>query len=351
MKRVRVLVIDNSAYNRKAIADMLRKSSDIEVVAAATNGEEGLEKALTLKPDVATLDLNLPVMDGFSFLEIIMERMPLPVVVVSSRSYDADVIRALELGAVDFIAKPTARVSREILNIEEDLISKVRMISGLKMNNLKKWVDGHDLSGKKVKHAKVGDVIKGRFNVVAIGASTGGPPALESIFSSLPGDLHLAFVVSQHMPQGFTGAFARRLDRLSELEVKEAADGDGLVSGRVLIAPGGSHMIFVKAKDVVKVKIVERASEDIYAPSVDMMFSSIAENFGDKAAGVVLTGMGKDGSIGVQDIKRSGGIVIVESEETSIVYGMPKEVIKTGVVDDILPLDRIPTEIVRLDVG
>lgn len=351
MKKTGVLVIDDSAYNRKTITDMLHKSPGIDVVGVACDGEEGLKKALKLKPDIITLDLEMPVMDGFTFLRILMVNMPTPVVVVSARDDDVNVFKALELGAVDFLAKPTARISKELLSIEKDLLSKVRMVSELKMDNLQKRVASHKTShvvcpGREVMEQEIqGESV---FAVAAIGSSTGGPPALQSIFSSLPKKLPLSVVVSQHMPPGFTKAFSQRLNRLSDFEVKEAEDGDRVERGKALIAPGGSHMLFDKVGDETVVKICKRSNKDMYAPSVDKMFMSAAEVFEKRVIGVVLTGMGNDGKNGVKRINKFGGTVIAESEETSIVYGMPREAVGTGVVDKVLPLGEIAEEIVGM---
>ena len=355
MKRIRVLVIDDSAFNRRTISDMLKKSPDIEVIGTANDGEEGLKKAFTLKPDVITLDLEMPKIDGFSFLRILMAKMPMPVIVVSSRDDDANVFKALEFGAVDFLAKPTARISRDLLNIESDILSKVKGVSQLKMENLRKRIvdKGRTRSGQAKEPAKkiaadMESIYRGDFELLAIGSSTGGPPALQSIFTALPKDLPLAIVVSQHMPPGFTRAFADRLNRLSDVAIKEAEEGDLVEKGRILIAPGGTHMTFTRRRNEVSVNISAKTIDDMYAPSVDRMFSSAAEVFEDRSIGLVLTGMGSDGRKGVMDIKNAKGFIMAESEETAIVYGMPNEAVKTGKVDKILPLDQISTEIINL---
>ena len=350
MKKIKVLVIDDSAFNRRAISDMLEKSHDIKVVGTANDGEEGLKKAFALKPDVITLDLEMPKMDGFTFLRILMAKMPMPVLVVSSRDDDANVFRALEFGAVDFLAKPTARISRDLLNIEKDILSKVKVVSELKMDNLRKRIDSKGaIAPSAPQDVPVTEqVYEGGFDLLAIGSSTGGPPALQSIFTALPKDLPLAIVVSQHMPPGFTRAFADRLNRLSDVAIKEAEEGDHVKKGSVLIAPGGAHMTFSRKRGEVVVNITAKSSDDMYAPSVDRMFSSAAELFENRSIGLVLTGMGSDGKKGVMDIKRSKGFIMAESEETAIVYGMPNEAVKTGVVDKVLPLDRIAGEIINL---
>ena len=351
MKRIKVLVIDDSAFNRRTISDMLKKSPDIEVVGTANDGEEGLKKAFTLKPDVITLDLEMPKIDGFSFLRILMAKMPMPVIVVSSRDDDANVFKALEFGAVDFLAKPTAKISKDLLNIEKDILSKVKVVSELKMENLRKRIEDKGRTRSletKQSGPDMESIYRGNSELLAIGSSTGGPPALQSIFTALPKDLPLAIVVSQHMPPGFTRAFADRLNRLSDVTIKEAEEGDRIEKGRVLIAPGGTHMTFTRRKNEVSVNISAKTIDDMYAPSVDRMFSSAAKVFEDRSIGLVLTGMGSDGKKGVMDIKNANGFIMAESEETAIVYGMPNEAVKTGKVDKIVPLDQIPTEIINL---
>ena len=349
MEKTRVLVIDDSAYNRRALAEMLEKSSGIEVVGTATDGEQGLKKALILKPDVITLDLEMPVMDGFTFLRLLMVKMPTPVIVISARDDDANVFKALELGAVEFMSKPTARISKELMNIENDLVSKVEVLSNLSMDNVTKRMDAHvDTAPLKKTESKDEKKRKEKFEVLAIGSSTGGPPALQSLFTSLPTKFPLSVVVSQHMPPGFTRAFSDRLNRLLPFEVKEAKSGDKVVKGRVLIAPGGHHMTFKKVKDGVEVEISERNGNDIYAPSVDKMFTSVAEIFEERVIAVILTGMGNDGKNGVKKIKRSKGYIIAESEETAIVYGMPREAVNSGAVNKVLPLNEIASQLRKL---
>lgn len=349
MKKTKVLVIDDSAYNRRALAEMLEKSSGIEVVGTATDGEQGLKKALMLKPDVITLDLEMPVMDGFTFLRLLMVKMPTPVIVISARDDDANVFKALELGAVDFLSKPTTRISKELMNIENNLISKVEVLSNLRMDNVTKRMEGHAVNAPLKKHdITVVEKRKEKFEVVAIGSSTGGPPALQNLFTSLPSGFPLSIVVSQHMPPGFTRAFSERLNRLLPFDVKEAESGDKVVKGRILIAPGGYHMTFKKDNEGVKAEIAKRGDNDMYAPSVDKMFSSVTEVFGEKTIGIVLTGMGNDGKNGVKKIKKSKGYVIAESEETAIVYGMPREAVNTGAVDKVLPIDEISSQICKL---
>ncbi len=350
MKKIRVVVIDDSAYNRRTISKMLEGMPNVEVVGYATDGEEGIRKIIDLKPDLATLDLEMPKMDGFTLLRIVMNSFPTPIIVISSKSEDERVFKALELGAVDFIAKPTGKISDELLKIREDLHEKVRSVFNLNMAQIKRRealpVAATPPAGKKVEPLRPVQAVISKVDIIAIGASTGGPPALQNIFSAFTDKLPIAVVVSQHMPAGFTRAFADRLDRSTAMEVREAKDGDLVMPGRILIAPGGKNMVFKAANGEVVAKVVDPSPEDRYIPSVDAMFISLAEIYGPKLVAVVLTGMGNDGSRGVRAVKSAGGQVLAEAEDSAVVFGMPREAIATGLVDKIAPLDRMAREIV-----
>jgi two-component system, chemotaxis family, protein-glutamate methylesterase/glutaminase len=349
VKRIRVVVVDDSAYNRRTITKMLEGVPDVEVVGYAADGEEGIRKIIELKPDLVTLDLEMPKMDGFTLLRIIMNSFPTPVIVISSRSEDERVFKALELGAVDFIAKPTSKISDELLKIREDLQEKVRSVFNLNMAGLRKretlCFAETPLKKKKTVTSLPPPGLKAKVDIVAIGASTGGPPALQSIFSTFSEKLPIAIAVSQHMPSGFTKAFAERLNRSSAFTIREARDGDPVAPGSALIAPGGRNLVFERVNGAVIARVVEPSPTDRYIPSVDAMFASLAGIYGSKLLAVVLTGMGNDGSRGVRAVKKAGGEVLAEAEETSVVFGMPREAIATGLVDKVAPLDRMAREI------
>jgi two-component system chemotaxis response regulator CheB len=327
---------------------MLESVPEIKVVGYATDGEEGIRKVLDLRPDLVTLDLEMPRMDGFTLLRIIMNSCPTPVIVISSRNDDERVFKALELGAVDFVAKPSRTISEDLLNIHDDLIAKVRTTFSLNLSSItaRPAVKALPVAAPEMKRGTVvlSDTLSS-VDVVAIGASTGGPPALQGMLNSLGARLPFCVVISQHMPAGFTRTFAERLNRLSSLEVKEAQDGDVLLPGKAFVAPGGYNMVFQRREDSVVVRIVKPAAEDRFVPSVDAMFSSCAELFGRRLLGVVLTGMGNDGRRGVVSIKNAGGQILAESEQTAVVYGMPREAVATGMVDRIVPLDGMAREI------
>lgn len=345
---IRVLVIDDSAYNRRTIIKMLETVPEIQVISYAGNGEEGLRKVIDLQPDLITLDLEMPRMDGFTFLRIIMQNRPTPVIVVSSRAEDENVFRALELGAAEFVAKPSARVSPELFNIRDDLVRKIREVSRMDVRKvLDRPLPPLPLIKPAMPRPAPVPASGRRISQVVIGSSTGGPPALQTIFSAIREPIPVGFAVSQHMPPGFTRAFAERLNKFSALEIREAQSGEPMVPGSVLVAPGGKNLTFRRRQDEVVVQVVDPQPDQRYVPSVDEMFASAAEVFGDRVLGVVLTGMGNDGSRGVLKIKDRGGEMIAEAEESSVVFGMPKEAIATGKVDKVVPLPLIGREILR----
>jgi len=349
--KIRIVVVDDSAFSRRTITRMLESLDSVEVVGYATNGEEGIQKVIALKPDLVTLDLEMPKMDGFTLLRILTTRFSLPVIVISALSGADKVFRALELGALDFVAKPSSAASTDLLSIKEDLHKKVRQALYLTpAKQVKSDVKNAecDSTGAKPEKSteKAGGCGQLAVDLVAIGSSTGGPPALQQIFSSFKQQYPFAIVVSQHMPPGFTKAFAERLNRSSCFDIKEAEDGDPVLPGTALIAPGGKNLVFEVCGAQVTARIVNPSESDRYVPSVDVMFQSCAEIYCSRVTAVILTGMGNDGSRGVRIIKEHGGYVIAESEESAIVYGMPREAVATGVVDRSVPLDRIASELI-----
>lgn len=349
MKKIRIVVVDDSAFSRRSITRMLEGLDTVEVVGYATNGEEGIQKVIALKPDLVTLDLEMPKMDGFTLLRILTTRFSLPVIVISALRGADDVFKALELGALDFVAKPSSSASVDLLTIKEDLQKKVLQVLALKPGSLGRSSSGTDanrLQAEPDLTGKAGIGIHHAIDLVAIGTSTGGPPALQQIFSAFEQKYPFAIVVSQHMPAGFTKAFADRLNRTSLFDVKEAEDGDLVLPGRCLIAPGGRNMVFEVCGGQVTARIIAPSESDRYVPSVDVMLQSCAGIYRKRVMAVILTGMGNDGSKGIRFIKEQGGAVIAESEETSVVYGMPREAVATGVVDRCVPLGRIASEIV-----
>ena len=343
MKKIRVVVVDDSAYNRRAITRMLEELPGVEVVGYATNGEEGIRRVIDLTPDLVTLDLEMPRMDGFTMLRILMASTPVPVIVISSTSGDEKVFKALELGAVDFIAKPTTVISDELLKIQQDLHEKVQAVFKLNMARVQKR---NEPAPPVVEFPRPQAGETASIDLVAIGSSTGGPPALQRIFSAFSEPLPFAIAVSQHMPPGFTTTFAERLNRSTGFEVREAKDGDVMLPGRALIAPGGKNLLFTVSGGKVLAQVVAPGPKDRYVPSVDAMFTSLAGIYRSRMMAVVLTGMGNDGAKGVREAKRLGALVLAESEESAVVFGMPREAIATGMVDRVAPIDAMAREIV-----
>ncbi len=346
-KKIKALVVDDSAYNRMVISQMLADDAGIEVVASAHDGVDAIAKTLRLAPDVITLDLEMPNMDGFSFLRWLMKERPTPVLVLSSRSDSRSVFRALELGAVDFLAKPEARISKSIEGLRGELVAKVESIMHLEMSKVESAIALLDSEKPAPKPRKEDDarIEKGPIEVVAVASSTGGPPAIQAILSNLSPDLGAAIVIAQHMPAGFTKSFAERLNKLSPLVVSEAAAGDRVRPGTVLIAPGGYHLTVKRDREGLVTELAPWSPMDKYVPSADRMMISVAEACGSATLGVVLTGMGKDGAEGVYAIKKQKGQCLAESEESSVIFGMPQEAIRTGAVDKVLPLDKMAEEI------
>jgi two-component system chemotaxis response regulator CheB len=333
---IRVLVIDDSAFSRRTITRMLENSPLVQVVDVARDGEEALRKTFELEPDLITLDLEMPRMDGFTYLRLVMSKRPTPVMVISGRGDDQDVFKALDLGAVDFIAKPSPRATPELESIQQELIRKVHAIRDLRIDKVRDRMDAPPTVA--VDRARRPSHVP---EVVVIGSSTGGPAALMQVFGSFVEPPAGAFLVSQHMPSGFTQGFADRLDRLTRMRAREARDGDAPEPGLVLMAPGGSHMLLEPSRGGPVVRLVEGSRSDKYVPSVDKLFESASKCYGANLLAVVLTGMGDDGRRGVRAVDAAGGQVVAESEKTAVIFGMPLQAIRTGVVDAVLPLAEI----------
>jgi two-component system, chemotaxis family, protein-glutamate methylesterase/glutaminase len=334
---VRVLVVDDSALMRKMIPQMLAADDSIEVVGTAMDGSFCLKKIEELRPNVVTLDLEMPGMNGIDTLKEIMRRNPVPVIVFSSHSTEGASVtmKALGLGAFDFVTKPKD-ASAHMTETGRELIAKVKAAAACK---LKPRV----LSGVPAKPAKVSQANTNPTRVVAIGVSTGGPQAMEYVLSGLPGDFPGSIVVVQHMPDGFTEMFAKRLDELSALRVKEAQSGDVLQPGRVLICPGNRHL---KVKRLPLGDIAVLSDEprvNGHRPSVDVLLRSVADEFKAQAVGVLMTGMGDDGAEGLGAIKKAGGMTVAQSEDSCVVYGMPKAAIERGYASRVVSLDAMAT--------
>ncbi|MFA5099795.1 MAG: chemotaxis response regulator protein-glutamate methylesterase [Candidatus Omnitrophota bacterium] len=341
-RKIRVLVVDDSFLMRKIISDIINSDPDLEVIGKAKDGQEAIEKAMDLDPDVITLDLNLPVVDGIDVLSKVMKHHPTRVIMFSAytRSGASATMRALELGAVDFIAKPSGEISLGIEKLQEEIITKIKLAAEV---NIDKYLAGVAVSAPPAALPSR-SVIK---KVVVIGASTGGPKAIMEIMQGLGENLPACFLIVQHMPKGFTMSFAERISWQSGMRAKEAEEGDILAEGKIYVAPAGYHMTLDRRPDGVRIRLNQDPQVNFVRPSIDVTMFSAAEVFGKDCIGVILTGMGKDGAEGARKIKEAGGTVIIQDEKSSVVWGMPRAVSKEGVVDEVLPITEIPQAIAR----
>jgi two-component system, chemotaxis family, protein-glutamate methylesterase/glutaminase len=339
---IRVLIVDDSAFVRQALTRMLGGAPDIEVVGTAVDGKEGWEKALDLRPDVVTLDVKMPRMDGLEALRRIMADCPTAVLLLSSQTKEgAEVtLRGLELGAMDFVDKSRVQGHMNLLSLAEELQAKVRALASVPRSRLQLPPVVRETGPKALPAQHTA-----RAQIVVIGTSTGGPPALQAIIPRLPEALPCAVLVVQHMPVGFTRSLAERLDGRSVVPVREAADGELVARGTVYIAPAGRHMKVRRRGQETRVWLDDEPRSALHRPSVDVLMASVAKAYGEHALGVILTGMGSDGVEGLRAIRDAGGMTLAESEETCVIYGMPKAAVEAGVVDRSVALTRVADEI------
>ena len=336
-RRIRVLVIDDSAFVRKAVTRMLAAVADIEVVGMAADGEEGLRMARELQPDVVTLDVRMPRLGGLETLERLMAEQPLPVLLLSSLTQEgAEVtLRGLELGAMDFVDKSSVQ-TMSLLSLAEQLVAKIRALDGARVRTRPHTARPRGAA------AATGAA---RAQVVVVAASTGGPAALQTVIGALPAAFPATVLVVQHIPRGFTRSLAERLDARSAIPVREAREGDAVEPGRVIVAPAGVHTRLRREGETVAVVLDEEPRDALHRPSADVAMASAARAYGPNVLGVVLTGMGADGTEGLRAIRARGGLTLAESEETCVIFGMPKAAIEAGVVDRVVSLDRVAEEI------
>ncbi len=359
MAQVRVLVVDDSAFMRKAISMMLESDPDIKVVGMGRNGEEGVELVEKLKPDVVTLDIEMPRMDGLTALKHIMAKNPTPVMMVSSLTTDgaSATLDALNLGAVDFIPKQLSFVALDIVKIKEELLAKIKHIAKNKrllMSRVRMQSKAALLSASKPANIKypTGPTTtlvckgKGSRSIIAIGSSTGGPPALQAIIPKLPKNLPVPVTVVQHMPPTFTKSLADRLNSLSSVQVKEAEADEPLNPGVVYIAPGDKHLIVKGTATKGRILLSDEPTDTLHKPAVNVMMKSVAGIHGRSTLGVILTGMGNDGMEGLRLVKEKGGCVFAQNEESCVVYGMPRSVVEADLADKVIHIDKMAQEIV-----
>lgn len=350
--QVKVLVVDDSAFMRQIIIKMLEADPVIKVVGYARDGQEALEKIQRLKPDVVTMDVEMPGLNGLETLEKIMCIQPTPVLMLSAVTTKGAqaTMRALELGAVDFVAKPEKRLDIGLL--ANELPIKVKMAAGVAVSKVCRAGKVEPIISQPPQFYRPPDLIPSRKNkieVVAIGTSTGGPAALNTLFRTLPADLPVGVLVAQHMPPGFTTSLAQRLNDLGRMPVKEAQDGDLIEPGKAFLAPAGWQMEAIREADKVRVRIAKESPiETLFKPSVDVLFLSVAKAFGGNSLGVVMTGMGNDGTRGLKAMKDVQAYGLAEAESTCIVYGMPRSVVEAGLADKVVPLHQLAEEIVKV---
>jgi two-component system chemotaxis response regulator CheB len=343
---VDVLVVDDSALMRRIIAHLLESDPRIRVIGTASDGIEALEKVVRLTPDVVTLDVEMPRMNGIRALQAIMQLMPTPVVMLSGLD-DADVVmQAFSLGAVDFVTKPSGTVSIDLHKIRAELISKVRLATLANLDGVARLKAKTSAVRSELPHHTQTDVDTWWY--VVIGASTGGPQAVSRVLELLSPELPISVLVVQHMPAGFTTSFAKRLHGLSRLQVEEGRDGQLLHPGCAYIAPGGHHMVLTGDNEHPSLHLVDTPVDSSARPSVDVLMTSVAEINGPYTIGILLTGMGSDGVAGLAQIRSSGGYTMVQDEETCTIFGMPRVAIQQGVVDVVLPPDEMPAAIERV---
>jgi two-component system, chemotaxis family, protein-glutamate methylesterase/glutaminase len=341
-KQVRVLIIDDSAFIRKVFKEILDSHPDIYVVGSAPNGREALDRVTELNPDILLVDLYMPDMNGVQFIRTQMARKPIPILLCSSaEEYDENVLAAMEAGALDFIQKPTSRASEKVYSMEDILINKVLTFANIALEKLPVNLN----VPPDIASAKPNQVIirKGRMDALVIGTSTGGPQALRYLMAQLPSDFPLPIAIVLHMPKGYTGPFAERLNEVSPLEILEAEEGMEMKPGRAILAKAGNHLMLVRegAAKVVCHLAQVAIQPTLHQPAVDVLFRSAATVYGSKTLALVLTGMGKDGTEGAAWIKSEGGLVFTESEATSVVFGMPNSIIEAGLSDKIISLHEV----------
>lgn len=352
-KKVRVLIVEDSAFMRKVLHDIIAADPALEVAGQARDGREAVSLAESLQPDVITMDVNMPHLDGLGATELIMTQNPRPIVIVSSESRDgaASTLRALELGAVDFVPKPTNGIDLDMQNVGQELTRKLKMAAKVRVVRTATLSRLAGVAARgPIPHVVPSNgtapptLGAGRFPVVVIAASTGGPATVMDVISRLPKDLPAAVVVVLHMPASFTHQYSVQLADVSALRVKDAENNELVQPGNIYVCPGSHHLRFAKGG-----RIALDGSDRIggYRPCADVSLETAAEQFGPMTIAVILTGMGNDGAKGVKVVKDEGGYVIAQDEATSVIFGMPAEAIKTGVVDEVLPLEHVPPAIER----
>ncbi|HEX5163549.1 MAG TPA: chemotaxis response regulator protein-glutamate methylesterase [Steroidobacteraceae bacterium] len=358
-KKIKVLIVDDSALVRQILVEILKRARDIEVVGTASDPFMAREKIKETNPDVLTLDVEMPRMDGLTFLANLMRLRPMPVVMISSlteRGADTT-LKALELGAFDFVSKPKVDVAGTLADFSDEILSKIRAAAGTRVvarsspAAIPASVAPRHSADAILPAADSATAVKRMLRttdrVIAIGASTGGTEAIRAVLTAMPADSP-AIVIAQHIPAAFSGPFAKRMDGLCALRVSEPVDGQYIMAGHVYIAPGGRHLLVERDGARYRCRLNDGPPVNRHCPSVDVLFRSVASQVGPNAVGVILTGMGDDGARGLKEMHDMGAPTLAQDETTSVVWGMPGAAVKLGAVDDVLPLNRVAAEIMRL---
>ena len=355
MEKIRTLIVDDSAFMRKSLQIMLESDPLIEIIDTARDGQQAIDLIKRLRPDVVTLDVEMPRMDGLSALKVIMKECPTSVIMVSSLTSEGAeaTIKAMELGAVDFIPKELSCVNLNIIKIKEEIIDKVKSIgrhAKLK-ERLGRIVKDPERTSKISEPVLIQKQLpRYIYSAIGLGISTGGPLSLQKVIPLLSEKINIPIFIVQHMPPKFTQSLSERLNNMSPLNVKEAADGDIVKGGTVYIAPGGKHMTIISRNGSKQILISDEPFNTLHKPSVDVMLDSALNVYGKSLLGIIMTGMGKDGLEGIKRLKSLGGYSIVQNEITCVVYGMPKAVVDNNLADSIIPLDQFPETINNLVV-
>jgi two-component system chemotaxis response regulator CheB len=339
---INVLVVDDSPLMQRIITRLLESDARIRVVATAADGYQALEQVRSVHPDVVTMDVQMPHMDGLAALRQIMQSLPTPVVMLSAFEDASAAVHALQLGAVDLVTKPSGTVSVDLYKVREELITKVRLAALVYPG---RWAAQMHLPAEPLP-------LPARFSashhLVAVTASTGGPQALHQLCCQLPAGLPAGLLIVQHMPATFTASFAQRLDQHSPLHIEEAREGQAIRQGAAYVAPGGRHLVVTGELAQPTLHLLDTPAVNSVRPSADVLMASVAEVAGPLGVGVVLTGMGRDGAEGLARIKEAGGVTLAQDRDSCVVFGMPRAAIDQGVVDEVLPLDEMPAAIVRV---
>lgn len=347
---IQVMVVDDSAFMRRVITDIINAQPGMAVIGTARDGADALRKISELQPDVITMDIEMPNMDGLTALKKIMETNPVPTIMVSSltRSGAEQTMQALSMGAVDFITKPASNFNVDINQLKDEIVRKIITAAGTKKKLQNSYVTGNVIRSEKRADNKQPNNTGKLNKLVLIGTSTGGPKALHQVIPKFPADLDAAVLVVQHMPPGFTRSLAERLDSLSNLQVKEAEHMEPVVAGCAYIAPGDYHLTLTGSRNDLLINLTRSQPRNGHRPSVDEMFYSAAEYSWSRIVGVIMTGMGQDGSAGLAGLRAKGARIIAEDQSTCIVYGMPKAAVETGLVDRVVPLGKIADEVMKM---